>query len=208
MPPTFSTSSVPSATATLQYLQTTYGPQARVAGTALSSFYFSNLTLFQVLSVLFTTACIALTVYIVVKTGWVRSRISRVQDVVFKSDFTKKTVRTAWEDIQTHFFAGSDNDLKIAIIEADTLLDEALRESGIIGTNLGDRLKKVKTMRLPNIEDVWQAHKIRNRIAHEPDFALKRDLAERVLTVYEEAFAHLGYLDTKGRFSAHPHEES
>jgi hypothetical protein len=57
------------------------------------------------------------------------------------------------------------------------------------------RLKKVSTAQLPNVDDVWQAHKLRNRIAHEADFALKRDLAERALTVYEQALEHLGVLE-------------
>ena len=100
-----------------------------------------------------------------------------------------------WNDIkERHFFAGDENDLKVAIIEADQALDNAMRNAGVLGTNLGDRLKKVKPSQLPNIEDVWQAHKLRNRIAHEGDMVIKRDVAERALTVYREALESLGAL--------------
>jgi len=34
----------------------------------------------------------------------------------------------------------------------------------------------------------------RNQIAHEPDFKLKRDLAERALGIYETALKNLGVL--------------
>ncbi len=195
MPP--ATDTFTSATNTLQYIQTTYGPQADAAGHALGAFYVSHLTILQILSVLISAAFFAATVYIAIETGWARTRVSRVQDVVLKRDLTKKSIRASWDDIEAHFFAGDDNDLKVAILEADKLLEEALRAMGVPGAQLGDRLKKVKIARLPNVEDVWQAHKIRNRIAHETDFVLKRDLAEKALTIYEEALAHLGYLELR-----------
>ncbi len=196
MPPA-ATNTFTSATATLQYLQAAYGPEARSASQAFALFYFSNLTVLQILSVLFSSAFLAATVYVSIKTGWLRTRVERFQDVVLKNDLAKKSIRTSWDDIETHFFAGDDNDLKITILEADKLLDEALRNAGVPGNQLGDRLKNVKPARLPNIEDLWEAHRIRNRIAHETDFVLKRDLAEKALTIYEEALTHLGYLETK-----------
>ena len=98
-------------------------------------------------------------------------------------------------NIEKHFFKGDENDLKVAIIEADKLLEEALREAGIRGASLGDRLKNIKQGQLPNIDDVWQAHRLRNDIVHQPTFKLKRDLAERSLAIYEETLRALHLLD-------------
>lgn len=185
----------PSATATIEKLQSAYGPQAQAAAHTLAAIYISNLTWLEIISVLFSAACFAAAVYFLMKTGWVRLRIDRIQDVILQKDSTKKRMLSSWNDIERHFFAGDDNDLRIALIEADTLLDEALRGNGVQGAQLGDRLKKVRPDQLPNIEDVWQAHKLRNRIAHEANFVLKRDLAERALTVYETALKNLGFLE-------------
>jgi hypothetical protein len=60
---------------------------------------------------------------------------------------------------------------------------------------LGDRLKRAKTSQIPNLDELWQAHKLRNQIAHEPDFKLKRDLAERALAIYETTLRNLGVLE-------------
>lgn len=207
-PPTITTTSVPEAVATLQRVEAQYGPQAQAAGQTALSFYSAHLTTFQVTSVILSTAFVAGVVYSIIKTGWLASRVDRIQDVIFKTDLSKKRTRAAWEDIEAHFFAGDDNDLKVAIIEADMLLDEALRSAGVAGAQLGDRLKRVKTSQLPNIDDVWQAHKIRNRIAHETEFVLKRDLAERALTVYEKAFRHLGILDPEKELLKDAKEEN
>jgi len=121
--------------------------------------------------------------------------VDRFRDVVLRSDVSKKQAQVSWEEIERHFFAGDDNDLKIAIIKADTLLGEALRGAGVPGDGIGDQLQHVRSEQLPNLEAVWQAHKLRNQIAHEGNFVLKRDLAERALTVYEQALEHLGLLD-------------
>lgn len=189
------TAGTTTAAAELQKLASTYGPQANALSQSATMLYFSNLTLLQTISVLLSACFIAATVYVLIRTGWLAIRIDRVRDVILKTNMSKKRVHDTWESIERHFFAGDDNDLKVAIIEADTLLDEALRDAGVPGAQLGDRLKKISTSNLPNIEEVWQAHKIRNRIAHEADFVLKRDLAERALTVYEKALEHLGVLE-------------
>lgn len=191
---TTSTTIATSVAATLENLQTNYGPAAQAVGQSFSSAYDAHLILLQILSVMISAAFIGGIVYFIIETGWLRIRMERIQDVVLKTDVSKKRVQASWDDIEAHFFAGDDNDLRVAIIEADTLLDDALRGAGIPGAQLGDRLKKVKTSQLPNVEEVWQAHKIRNRIAHESDFVLKRDLAEKALTVYEKALQSLGVL--------------
>jgi hypothetical protein len=159
--------------------------------------YLPNLVALEVLSILISAAFIIAIVVIIVKTGWLSSRVDRMRHVVLKADMPKRRVESAWKKTQTHFFAGDDNDLKIAIMQADNLLEDALRSAGVRGTNLGDRLKNLKKGEMPNLEQIWQAHKLRNQIAHEADFTIKRDLAERTLGIYGEALQNLGVLGEK-----------
>ena len=159
------------------------------------SFYSSNLWIFEAVSVILSVALFAGIVYIIIKTGWLSTRVDRIQDVVLKADMPKKRAKDSWKKAQAHFFAGDDNDLKMAIMEADKILGDALRYAGIRGTGLGERLKNVKKEQMPNIDDVWQAHKLRNQIAHESGFKIKRDLAERALGIYEKALQNLGALE-------------
>ncbi|MDE2020153.1 MAG: hypothetical protein KGJ13_07450 [Patescibacteria group bacterium] len=164
-------------------------------GTAALSDYFSALGTLQVISVIITIFLVVAIIYIIAKTGWLRSRVEKYRTVVLKTDLSQKRAKEGWELVQKHFFAGDDNDLKIAVIQADTILEEALRHAGTRGTNLGDRLKNLKRGQMPNLEDVWQAHKLRNQIAHEPVLKVKRDTAERALDAYREALKNLGALD-------------
>lgn len=191
MPTATATSSL---TSTIQQLEAAYGPQAQSAAKGAVAAYAGALTTLEIISLVITAAFIVGIVIIIRKTGWLRVRLERIDDVILKSNRPKKTAERSWGEVERHFFSGSDSDLKIAVIKADTLLDEALREGGIRGADLGERLRSLTAADLPEIDRIWEAHRLRNRIAHETDFVLKRDLAERALTVYEKALEHLGFL--------------
>jgi len=184
-----------SPTSTLQSIQTKVASSATAMSQSFLTTYFAHLGFLEFASVVISILCLVGIAYVAVHTGWLESRVDRVRDVVLKTDMPKHRAQLSWQSIQKHFFEGDENDLKIAVIEADKMLNEALRGAGVLGTQLGDRLKKIKPGQIPNIDDVWQAHKIRNQIAHEPDFVLKRDLAERALAIYEKALQNLGIFD-------------
>jgi len=168
---------------------------AHTAGQNFLTVYFSHLTGLEVISVLLSAGLIAASIMILIKTSWIAIRVERFQNVMLRNDVVKKGVQREWKKVQTHFFSGNENDLKVAVMEADKLLDEGLRDAGIIGRDLGERLRRVKESDIPNLNEVWQAHKLRNQIAHEPGFKLKRDLAERALNIFEKALAQLGAFD-------------
>jgi hypothetical protein len=192
---------MPTSTATTSIAQVLQPTTANIAsatqhfGTAALSIYLSNLGMLEVISIMVTTVLVVAIVLIIIKTGWLRIRVERYQTVVLKTDLSKKRVEDGWKLVEKHFFAGDDNDLKIAVIQADNILEEALLHAGVRGANLGDRLKNIKRGQIPNLEDLWQAHKLRNQIAHETAFRLKRDTAERALETYREALKNLGALD-------------
>jgi len=170
-------------------------PHVQAIKNSSEFFYFSNLGLAKAISVFLTAFFIVCTIFFMIKSGWLQLRIDRVEDVFLKSNLPKKRSIKAWRKIQKHFFAGNDEELKLALIEADKVLDEALKHAGFRGENIGDRLKNLDESKLPNIQDVWEAHKLRNRLVHETDFRLDRNTAERALAIYEQTFRDLGLLD-------------
>ncbi len=92
---------------------------------------------------------------------------------------------------------GSDNpsDWKLAIIEADILLEETLRERGFPGNSIGERLRNITPANLTSVDDAWEAHKVRNQIAHAgADFVLTQKLANETMMRYERVFNELGII--------------
>jgi len=91
-------------------------------------------------------------------------------------------------EINKKLVSDTPSDWKIAVIEADKTLDRALLKKGFAGESLGDKLKDMVPADLPEVyEEVWEAHKIRNKIVHEPEFELSQGEARKIVGIYERA---------------------
>lgn len=81
----------------------------------------------------------------------------------------------------------------LAVIEADKLLDEALRTRRFKGKTMGERLVSAQH-EIKNNNDVWFAHKLRNKLVHERDIKLRqRDVKDALLGI-RAALRDLGAL--------------
>jgi hypothetical protein len=100
-----------------------------------------------------------------------------------------------WKGIREHLLSGNNSDWKLAVIEADIYLDRVLDDKGFHGDTTGDKLKQVTPDKLPSIQIAWEAHKIRNRIAHDgAAFVLTMPEARRLLSYYEIVFTDLSVI--------------
>ena len=97
-----------------------------------------------------------------------------------------------WEKIKKRLERGWEAEAKLAIIEADKLLDDVLKLMGYGGTDIESRLKKLTTDKVTNLDALLKAHEIRNSIVHDPDYHLLLEKAEEVILTYEQTFKHLG----------------
>jgi hypothetical protein len=100
-----------------------------------------------------------------------------------------------WDEIKKHMESPNPIDWKMAIIEADSLMDEIIQKIGYRGATLGERLKEIEPSDFDNLQNVWDAHKVRNRIAHDPGkVALTKSEADSIVKKYENALKELKYL--------------
>ncbi len=81
----------------------------------------------------------------------------------------------------------------LAVIDADKLLDDALKRSHYKGKSMGERLMTAQHAIADN-DGVWFGHKLRNRLVHETNVKLKeRDVKEALLGI-RAALKELGAL--------------
>lgn len=91
--------------------------------------------------------------------------------------------------IQGYMSSQSEALWRIGIMEADNLLLEILTEKGYEGDGVGEKLKNAS---FKTIDLAWDAHKVRNRIAHEgSDFELTEREAKRAFMLFESVFRDL-----------------
>ncbi len=108
---------------------------------------------------------------------------------------TQNQSNRRWNKIQSLLASYNQNDWKQAIIEADIILDEMLDKMGYDGTSIGEKLKQIEQSDFLTLNYAWDAHKIRNRIAHGGSLVLSKDEAERVIGLYEKVFREFYYIN-------------
>lgn len=102
-------------------------------------------------------------------------------------------IRTRWNEIERMTSAGGEMNLKMAVMEADKLLDHALKAMAMSGTTLGERLK-FAAYKYPKIRNVWNAHRLRNSLAHESSFYLDPAMARKAVRDFKDALQLLNVL--------------
>jgi len=100
-----------------------------------------------------------------------------------------------WEVVQSHLNSNTPGEWRLAIIEADSMLDDVIKKMGYEGESLGERLKAIDQSDLSSVQSAWEAHKVRNQIAHEGSgFQLDHREAKRIIGLYETVFKEFGYI--------------
>ena len=96
-----------------------------------------------------------------------------------------------WRYLQA--MCSSKDTWPLAIINADKLLDTALKKRRFSGKSMGERLVSAQR-KLSNNDGVWFAHKLRNRLVHEQDVNLKEKEVREALVGIRQALKDLGAL--------------
>lgn len=99
--------------------------------------------------------------------------------------------RMKWLSIEKRLDRNNTVELSMVILDADKLLDQALKERGIKGETMGERMKSLRDS-WSNANAVWAAHKLRNQIAHETDVTVSYDDTRRALGAFKQALKDVG----------------
>ena len=100
--------------------------------------------------------------------------------------------RCRWMEIEGKLSRSDTSSYPLCILHADSLLDKALRERGVNGKTMGERMKQYQG-KWTNGNGVWAAHKLRNRIAHESDsLQLDYDRTRHALVAFKQGLKDVG----------------
>lgn len=104
-------------------------------------------------------------------------------------------VNPKWAKVLEHVNSEHPSDWKLAILEADIMLNDMLDKMGYHGSTMSDKLKSIEPSDFDSLQDAWEAHKIRNSIAHEgSDYEVNKPEAERVVRLFKKVFDEFKYI--------------
>ncbi len=94
-----------------------------------------------------------------------------------------------WLIVEGHINSEDPDKWKLAILEGDIILGELLDNLNLPGDGIGEKLKAVEPKEFNTLDMAWEAHKIRNAIAHEgSDFHITQREAKRIVGLYKKVF--------------------
>jgi len=143
----------------------------------------------KIIFLLFALFFFLVIIYFLKKTTWFEKIF--LQDFIelftFKSYGASKS-NEAWKKIIARLETGSDDELKLAIIEADDLLNETLASMGYKKEeSLREKIDEITPDIIPNLEEINEGHKVRNNIIHDPDYRLSLEETKKILEDYGKA---------------------
>ncbi len=154
--------------------------------------FTTTLLIVKIIFIIFSLFFFGFIIFALVKTLWLRRLIYwDLQEFFTFRPYGIRKIDKQWLKIKGRLDTGLEGEYKLAIIEADLLIDDILKKMGYGGETLGERLSKLTTVSLPNLETVKEAHKSRNNIVHDPDYRLPLDEARRTIEAYEKALTDL-----------------
>lgn len=103
----------------------------------------------------------------------------------------REKYQSQWLEIENSISRNNLPACQLAIMNADKLLDMALKERRFKGENMGERMKSAQST-WKNANNVWTAHKVRNRLAHEPGATVSYDLTLQALSAFKQGLKDLG----------------
>ena len=158
----------------------------------LSPIFSGGLLILKIIFVILSLGCLALIIFVLLKTTWLKRMILwDLSEILTYRPYGVRRIVKQWAKIIGRLETGLESEYKLAVIEADSMLDDILNRMGFGGKTLGERLERLTAATLPNIEQIGEAHKIRNNIVHDPDYKLSLDEAKKVLGNYEQGFRDL-----------------
>lgn len=150
------------------------------------------LAILRVSFIVFSLILLTFIVYFLLKTKWLRRLyIWDLQEFFRQRPVGVHRLEKAWLKLKKRLGTGLESEYKLAIMEADAMLDEALKRMGLFGETLGEKLDKVTPVVLPNLAEIRQTHNLRNNIVHDPNYRLNLDAASKTINIYEKALSDL-----------------
>lgn len=190
IPPPTAIDAPVSAPQIVDYLQTASAP-------GVYDNLFHVWSTFVALSILFSLGMSAIVVYCSVRMFQVRQierrRFAALQQTVVAKDVPKTQLR--WNRILEEGTSDNERQWRLSVLEADIMLNELLDVLGYKGETMADKMRSVDRSVFNTIDLAWEAHKFRNKVAHEASsHLLNAREVRRILGLYERVFKEFHFV--------------
>lgn len=161
---------------------------------AAASPFLSTLSFwYKILALIVIVVALYVLVYSVMMYQEIRAREKEAYRPIKIKAQEANARRIQWEVILGHVNSENHAEWKLAVLEADKMLEDILDERGYVGQNVSEKLKSAQG-KLKTIQLAWEGHKLRNRIAHEQQLEMTKKMARDAVAQFQAVFKELGVI--------------
>ena len=136
-----------------------------------------------------------LIVILIIKVQIVDDWLKTAGSFLLTSAFPKRHLNKSWLKISGRLAKNDEASLRLALIEADNLFDDLLKQMRLPGESMADRLRYLDRSQISNIDETWRAHKLRNILVHDHEYPITRTEIQGGVQAYERALRELEFID-------------
>jgi hypothetical protein len=158
-------------------------------------FIIPILPAFKIASIIISALLLWGIIYSIVKSRWLIDRMDRLTDILGAGDLLRIRSLRGWKKIQKNIKSDKVEDWKSAIFDADKILDDVIKASGVQGETVDERFNQLAPEIISNANQVKEAHQIKKRIKDNPESVLRKEDALAAVFIYQKAFEDLKLID-------------
>jgi hypothetical protein len=153
-------------------------------------FLEEGLDALKIFMISLTAVLIFLFIIVVMKLNSLTAKKVDIGKVIAPPEAASSGVNARWAEVQRHIASTREAEWKFAVIEADKIVDDMLKNS-YPGETMGERLMNISKGQLETLDGLWEAHKIRNRLVHDMNYFLRYAEAKKAVILFERTLREL-----------------
>lgn len=107
---------------------------------------------------------------------------------------SKAEMNKQWTKIEERLRSGNASEYKVAILEADAIIEGVLKDIGYdSGADMAKKIEMLRVTQPSDAEMIDEVHQTRNRIVFDQDFQLDHSQAEKAIETYKTYLKKFDY---------------
>lgn len=160
--------------------------------------FFTVFFWLQVVALSVSAVLLAFIIYAIIDITNTRRREKEYVERRYKElskEISPQSINPEWERVKERVESDNPSEWRLAVLDADVILERMVERMQYQGDTLSDKMRNIERSDFNTIDAAWEAHKVRNKIAHEgEDFVITQREARRVIKLYEEVFREFHYI--------------
>jgi len=141
----------------------------------------------KIFFIMFDLGVIAFIAYVWITTSYIKRLF--VWDLIEFFTYRAYTVRRIdkdWNNIKRRLLTRNETEFKLAVIEADLLVNEVLGRLGYAGKTLSEKLDLLRPGTFTSIDSIREADQVYQNLVNDPSYGLDYEQTKKVILIFEQ----------------------